>query len=247
MTRLSTPSRQKRLGAFYTPEPVARFIVDWAVRSPDETVMDPGCGEAVFLLEAYRQLLELDASPAQAVSQIYGVEVDQVAHEEACRLLNEASGHTPAGIIHADFFQVHPDLFGPPPVDIIIGNPPYVRYHHFKGATRQRALQAAHRSGVELTRLTSSWAPYLIHAISFLKPGGRLAMVVPAELLQVDYAEPVRRFLLERFSADQVGSYVEIEGWESGTGFVWRGFLTKAELNQSWVTLHSLYNPLTLR
>ncbi|MFQ6014141.1 MAG: class I SAM-dependent DNA methyltransferase [Anaerolineae bacterium] len=209
MSNLTARSKKKQLGAFYTPQPMARSIVNWAVRSPDETVMDPGCGEAVFLLEAYQHLVELGASAAQAVSQIQGVEVDEVAYDRACRLLTDASGVGAPGIICADFFQVQLDLFGPPPVDVIVGNPPYVRYHHFKGAARRRALQSARRAGVELTRLTSSWAPYLIHAISFLKPGGRLAMVVPAELLQVDYAEPVRRFLLERFATVAVVTFDE--------------------------------------
>jgi len=209
MNTLAVRNKKKQLGAFYTPQPMARFIVNWAVRSSDETVMDPGCGEAVFLLEAYKHLVELGVPAAQAVSQIQGVEVDKVAYDRACRLLTDASGICPPGIMCADFFQVQPDLFGPPAVDVIVGNPPYIRYHQFKGATRQRALQSARRAGVELTRLTSSWAPYLIHAISFLKPGGRLAMIVPAELLQVDYAEPVRRFLLEHFANVAVVTFDE--------------------------------------
>lgn len=209
MDDLTTRNKKKQLGAYYTPQPMARFIVNWAVRSPDETVMDPGCGEAVFLLEAYKHLVELGAPAAQAACRIQGVEVDEVAYDRACRLLTNASGVSAPGIICADFFQVQPDLFGPPAVNVIVGNPPYIRYHRFKGATRQRALQSARRAGVELTRLTSSWAPYLIHAISFLKPDGRLAMVVPAELLQVDYAEPVRRFLLERFATVAVVTFDE--------------------------------------
>jgi hypothetical protein len=39
-----------------------------------------------------------------------------------------------------------------------------------------------------------------VHACAFLKPEGRLAMVLPAELLTVHYAEPVRRFLRRRFA-----------------------------------------------
>jgi len=86
MTTTTSSSKQKRLGAFYTPVPMAHFIVGWAVRSPDETIMDPGCGEAIFMLEAYRRLLALGASPAQAISQIHGVEIDQLAYEKASRL-----------------------------------------------------------------------------------------------------------------------------------------------------------------
>jgi len=31
-------SRKER-GAFFTPAPIARFIADWAVRSPEDTVL----------------------------------------------------------------------------------------------------------------------------------------------------------------------------------------------------------------
>lgn len=37
---------------------------------------------------------------------------------------------------------------------------------------------------------TSSWAPCVVHASRFLRDDGRLAFVLPAELLQVDYAKP---------------------------------------------------------
>ncbi|MGH2770545.1 MAG: SAM-dependent methyltransferase, partial [Actinomycetota bacterium] len=53
--------------------------------------------------------------------------------------------------------------------------------------------------GVRLTALASSWAAFVIHAASLLGPGGRLALVIPAELLAVNYAREVRRFLMSRF------------------------------------------------
>ena len=40
---------------------------------------------------------------------------------------------------------------------------------------------AALRQGVRLSGLSSSWASGLVHASGFLKPEGRLAMVLPAE------------------------------------------------------------------
>ena len=38
------------------------------------------------------------------------------------------------------------------------------------------------RAGITLSALTSSWLPFLVHAIAQLKRGGRLAMVLPFEL-----------------------------------------------------------------
>ena len=69
--------------------------------------------------------------------------------------------------------------------DYVMGNPPYIRYQDFTGESRAKALRAALRDGVRLNGLASSWAAFVVHASAFLKPGGRLALVLPAELLIV--------------------------------------------------------------
>src|SRR5262249_35899810 len=60
---------------------------------------------------------------------------------------------------------------------------------------------AALAQGVRLSGLASSWAAALVHACAFLKPAGRIGMVLPAELLTVHYAEPIRRWLRNRFAS----------------------------------------------
>jgi adenine-specific DNA methylase len=52
---------------------------------------------------------------------------------------------------------------------------------------------------VLLPQLSSSWAPYIVHASTFLKPEGRVALVLPGELLHVGYAAAVRDFLLREY------------------------------------------------
>lgn len=190
----------KRRGAFYTPAEIASFLVNWAVRSRDDVVLDPGCGEAVFLLEAYRRLFELGAKPPSALEKIYGVELDPQAFRRTLELLEEKTGLKPSHIFNMNFFEAG-TLFSPPlpQFDVVIGNPPYVRYHYFEGTMRAQALKAASQLGVSLPQLTSAWAPYIVHASAFLKGGGCLAMVLPAELLYVDYAHAVRQFLLQQF------------------------------------------------
>ena len=51
-----SPELRKARGAFFTPELVARYVTEWAVRSPTDRVLEPSCGEAAFLLEAGRRL-----------------------------------------------------------------------------------------------------------------------------------------------------------------------------------------------
>ncbi len=84
-----------------------------------------------------------------------------------------------------------------------------MRYEDFSGKARSRSRSAALRAGVILTGLASSWAAFTVHSALFLKPGGRLGLVLPAELLSVNYAAEVRRFLLERFAAVDLVMFTE--------------------------------------
>lgn len=191
---------QKRLGAYYTPPSLADYLVNWAIQRPDSRVLDPACGDAAFLTSASRRLKELGGS--SDVGQLFGYEIDPEAADDARAAVDAAA------ITTTDFFQVgapdQPSLF-----DAVVGNPPYIRFHHFNGSARDIALDRARAAGVDLSRLSSSWAPFLVHSASFLAEGGRLAFVLPSELLLTDYAEPIRRFLEVRFSRVDVITFEE--------------------------------------
>lgn len=194
---LDTSALRKARGAFFTPEPVAKFVTSWAVRGASERVLEPSCGEASFLLPAANRMAALAAASPVGADQgvLDGVELHAESAAAARALMAEAGA--PARVQVADFFTVTPTGS----YDAVIGNPPYVRYQDFSGQDRSRSRAAALRAGVSLTGLASSWAAFTVHAALFLKPGGRLGLVLPAELLSVNYAAEVRRFLLERFAS----------------------------------------------
>lgn len=196
------PARRER-GAFFTPPAIANYLAAWAVGdNPAARVLDPTCGEAVFLLAAGNQLRSLGCSTADLDSQLFGVDLHQESVEEASRLLDQEG--LDARLLAQDFFSIPgPEQLGCPLplMDAVIGNPPFVRYQLHNGEVRARSLRAAMAQGVRLSGLASSWAALVVHACAFLKPEGRLAMVFPAELLTVHYAEPIRRWLRKRFGA----------------------------------------------
>jgi adenine-specific DNA-methyltransferase len=194
---------RKQRGAFFTPYTIADFLVTWALRGRETEglVLDPTCGEGVFLLAAARRLAQYPST--SRTLRLYGIDVHADSLSETQRLL-EADGDHPAQLLHGDFFdELTPDQLGArvPQVDAVVGNPPFVRYHEHRGEARRRAAAAALAQGVRLSGLASSWAALLVHASSFLKPDGRIAIVLPAELLSVGYAEPIRRWLRQRFQA----------------------------------------------
>ncbi|HEX9966675.1 MAG TPA: N-6 DNA methylase [Solirubrobacterales bacterium] len=207
-----TRENRKERGAFFTPPEIAQFLADWAVRDAQTRVMDPTCGEAVFLLAAARNLSAAGATQQEIKKLLTGVDVHRPSLQQSRRLLQEEGFE--AQLVESDFF----DLATPSQIDdhvgwhdVVIGNPPFVRYQQFTGDARAKGLTAALSQGVRLSQLSSSWAPTLVHATAFLKPGGRLAMVCPAELLTVHYAEPVRRWLRKRFGSVKLVMFDELQ------------------------------------
>jgi adenine-specific DNA-methyltransferase len=201
---LDTPALRKARGAFFTPAELATFIVDWAVKSPSDIVLEPSCGDAAFLLPAARHLQRLGAPSDGLESQLQGIEIHSASAAQASARLHAAGFRSRIRV--GDFFDEKlrddfRDRADWPACDAVIGNPPYIRYQQFTGEARAKGLRAALAQGVRLTGLASSWAAFTIHAARFLKPEGRLGLVLPAELLTVNYAAQVRRFLLERFSS----------------------------------------------
>jgi adenine-specific DNA-methyltransferase len=193
---IDTADLRKARGAFFTPEPLSRFITDWAIRSLEDRVLEPSCGEAAFLLAAVDRLAALHdaAGPSAPPPHLDGIELHEASAQSARELLRAAG--VEANVLVGDFFTLDPTGS----YDAVIGNPPYVRYQSFSGDSRALSRKAALRAGVSMTGLASSWAAFTVHAALFLKRGGRLGLVLPAELLTVNYAGSVRAFLMERFA-----------------------------------------------
>lgn len=172
-------SAEKMLGAVYTPPRVAAALVRWAVRSSADKVLDPACGEGVFLAAARTRLADLGAKRPTCV----GVDIDPQAASASVAICQ-------------DFFKWAQHA---PKFDAVVGNPPFIRSHLFPEQSRAVAFRQMEEMGLRPSRLMSTWAPFVVVSCKILTESGRLALVVPEEILHVNYAEELRRFLLARF------------------------------------------------
>ncbi|WP_341925249.1 N-6 DNA methylase [Nocardioides psychrotolerans] len=187
---LDSATLRKSRGAFFTPPAIASFVVNWAVRSPDEEILEPSAGDAEFLVHAVARLQDLGVS----APHVHGVELHDFSAQIGAQRVAEAGGTVEMTV--ADFF----DTGLAPRYSAVVGNPPFIRFQDFAGDARAKARSAALRGGVALSGLASSWAAFTVHGALNLCPGGRLGFVLPAELLHANYASPVRRFLFANFA-----------------------------------------------
>lgn len=170
-------SADKVRGGYYTPAPVARFLAGW-VREAGPRILEPSCGDGAIL----RELAGLS-------DRVHGVEL--IAHEadKSRRFAPVDAG----------------DLFGWLATteaggwDGVAGNPPYIRFGNWSAEQRDPALELMRREGLRPTRLTNAWVPFVVASTVAVRDGGRVGLVLPAELLQVGYAAQLRDFLVSRF------------------------------------------------
>lgn len=195
-----TDLANKLRGGYYTPSEVTHFICNWAITSASATVLEPSCGDGAFIEAANARLTELGAS--DAVAQILGVELFP---EEAAKA--EARG---GQVICGDFFTLCQESARAKRFDAVVGNPPFIRYQDFSEEYRSAAFDLMRGYGFSPNRLTNIWLPFLVVCCHLLNEGGRLGMVVPAELFQVKYAAEIRRFLTSFFSSVTVVTFTKL-------------------------------------
>ena len=177
------PARRE-LGAYYTPSVLAQLLVDWALAGQGRRLLDPSAGGGVFLDATLTAIA--DRRDDRRV-EVYGIEIDN----QVAQLLRDRFGAAlkPDHIFGGDFFSYTARELGK--FGAIVGNPPYIRHHELAESTRQLARRRAAEADVPLNDLADAWAYFVVHALSLLEPGGRLALVLPASVLHAGYARPV--------------------------------------------------------
>lgn len=182
----------KLRGGYYTPAPIASFLVKWVLLKNPKNILEPSCGDGSFIRA-------INGEPLRKLKFI-GVEL---LEEEASKARYEASlnKHINTDIVNCDFLQWGLErLDEGKKFDAIVGNPPYIRYQYLNENDQEFSEQIFKRYNLSFTKHTNAWVPFVIASVDMLKPGGRLAMVIPSELLHVLHAMSLRKFLLDKCS-----------------------------------------------
>ena len=179
----------KLRGGYYTPAGIADFIVRWAIRTPNDSVLEPSCGDGSFLAAVQKRN---HAFGCDDRCRVIGIELDSAEAVKASKY-----GYV---VFNEDFFTHYRDsIEGTRKYDVIVGNPPFIRYQNFDERFRSVAFDLMKKHGFHPNRLTNIWLPFLLLSCEALSENGRIGMVIPAELFQVDYAAEARNYLSTHF------------------------------------------------
>ena len=181
MKLIKNASAEKLRGGFYTPEPIASFILKWGINgSIDSDILEPSCGDGVFLEQLKENKFRYNS--------ITAIEFDEIEAEKADKI--ELNNKT---VINADFHLYCNETLNR--FDLIVGNPPYIRYQYFDKEQQIEADKIFKRTGLKYSKLTNAWVSFVVGSSLLLKEKGKIGFVIPAELLQVSYAQQLREFL----------------------------------------------------
>lgn len=209
--------RRKRLGQYFTGVGLGRLLASLSQAEQASSIIDPMAGSGDLLASC----LDVGARPEILV----GIEIDDVAYSACVSRLPKA--HTLLGSAFS------PDTLSRLQVkawDLVIANPPYVRYQSFSEKSEAthslpsamqirtdllKAIQLLPSLDVQdkrlFTHLVEGYSglsdlavPSWILCAGLVKPGGRLALVVPESWLTRDYATIVHYMLFRWFDIEFV-------------------------------------------
>lgn len=184
-------TEQKLRGAYYTPLQLANAMVELFAAENINKVLEPSCGDGVFLDSMREQHL------LKKVSKLTAVELDVT---EAQKVKKQYKSVKNIKVINDDFFNFYNENLPNNRYDLVVGNPPYIRYQYLTDLQRKSLSDILTSHGMKANKLINAWVGFLVACTHLLNENGKIAFVVPAEILQVAYAEDLRLFLSNQFS-----------------------------------------------
>lgn len=189
MNFASQESKQKLRGGYYTCPDIATYLSDWVSIIRPSTVFEPSCGDGVFVRT-------IKNSQIRSLTKFVGFEIDS---DEAAK--SSSIKFSKSEIINTDFLKWYLfNEFMHGSVDAIVGNPPFIRYQYLPKEQQFLAEKIFTQLSLPFTKHTNAWVPFVLASIKLLRPGGRLAMVIPSEIFHIPHAKPLRKYLLEQCS-----------------------------------------------
>jgi len=195
-------TKQKLRGAYYTPVRVAEKMVDFFAQDPlIRTVLEPSCGNGVFVETVLKKHLLKGGASLTAI---------EIEDSEVRKASEKLTQHDPVRLYAMDFFQYYQEHKEQARFDLILGNPPYIRYQYLEEEQRAKMSQILTEHGMKANKLINTWVGFLVACVHLLSETGKIAFVIPAEILQVAYAEELRLFLAEQLSRITLLTFEEL-------------------------------------
>lgn len=179
-------------GQYYTPAPVIHATIRLLDIQPDDKIIDPACGTGGFLIEAFRDMVQRVGNDAAvrtwAHRSVYGVDKDSI-NVKLTRAMMLVLGDGSTNIHIGDSiredrwardYPLLPKALRDEAFTVVVTNPPFgtnlkiaARDSHANEYTIAKAAGKGTYKDLEIGLV------FLERAYNLLRPGGRLAIILP--------------------------------------------------------------------
>lgn len=190
--------REKTLGQFFTHPEVADFMSKIMIPTSGEHIIDPSCGDGVFLDKLHK--LEPNA-------HLYGVEIDKDTYDIAKQQLPFANIFLHNGLYSHKLKEGDQDISKQVPsnfFDGIIANPPF---NGLRNKVQEQLILELFMSSYHKNKLRKSQSVEVLffeRFIQLLKPGGRLCTILPEGVLSDERLTYIRNWIYENFNVEAI-------------------------------------------
>ncbi|MFX0091845.1 MAG: Eco57I restriction-modification methylase domain-containing protein [Candidatus Hodarchaeota archaeon] len=214
-------NKDRITGGIQTKPLFVKLILDLINFTPEypighKSILDPGCGNGAFLLEALKrsltkaikQNIDLENWTKNVEKLFVGYEINP----KLCRELrdkiyrffvsrtgikaSEARSLASRIVIRGDFLKWEPER----KFDIIIGNPPYVRYDNLERRYVHwlRSKYSCFKGRADL------YIPFIQHSLKLLSKEGKLAFICTNRFTLCEYGESLRDLITNNYSISKI-------------------------------------------
>lgn len=223
----SAASVVQNYGEVFTRRWVAEALLDLTGYTTNRDLsrmrlLEPSCGSGAFLGPAVERLIASAQGYGQDLSSLgdairsYDVQVEHVRICRAlCRDLLTAAGESAlAASALAELWVRHADFLltgiNDRPVDVVIGNPPYIRYDDL-GAE----VAALYRSRWPTMRGRGDiYVGFIERSLRTLKPGGKVGFICADRWMRNQYGASLRDLVASRYAVEHIWTMHDVDAFE---------------------------------
>lgn len=183
-------STKNKFGQYFTPKTVAEFMVEMADISRHSRILEPSCGEGVFL-----EILQQKGYP-----NLTAFEIDEALAQEF------------DGVRYESFISAQIDE----KFDLIIGNPPYIRWKNLEDSLKKE-LSNNYFWNKYFNSLCDYLYIFILKSIELLEENGQLIFICPEYWMNTTHSLSLRNYMVREGYFEEIYHFNETPIFEKVT------------------------------
>jgi adenine-specific DNA-methyltransferase len=175
-------NKKNKFGQYFTPKVVANFMIEMAEISQSSKILEPACGQGIFL----ELLIQ------KGFNDLIAYEIDEeLAQNFSC-------------VKYQSFVSAKID----DKFDLIIGNPPYIRWKNLEDDLKQE-LSNSPIWNKYFNSLCDYLYIFILKSIELLKENGQLIFICPEYWMNTTHSSTLRNYMVQNGYFEEIYHFNE--------------------------------------